>query len=279
MSVKEKFEKEFYDEDIEMLVLMKSGCNGAVVYGDMLKPSVDFLASIDLKTGVLSKTVGRIEWMIKNDKDRKGWGYDFQQFGIYHVKVKKCIPQKLKPYQMELLNNRYMLIDIVEENVKNLELEKLQDYYSTPIIIKNDLGTFELNREFSCFEGQVEFDNIEILVLIETDEEDGESARNAMAALFDFSNHFKDLDQQYRMFAAKELTESANEWLEADDNEEKLDVITEEIFMNRIQISEITATSNGELVLYYNDDDMFWGHIIEINIDESRNPIEVSIAG
>ena len=35
---------------------------------------------------------------------------------------------------------------------------------------------------------------------------------------------------------------------------EKLDVITEEIFMNRIQISEITATSNGELVLYYNDD-------------------------
>ena len=279
MSVKEKFEKEFYDEDREMLVLMKSGCNGAVVYGDMLKPSVDFLASIDLKTGVLSKTVGRIEWMIKNDKDRKGWGYDFQQFGIYHVKVKKCIPQKLKPYQMELLNNRYMLIDIVEENVKNLELEKLQDYYSTPIIIKNDLGTFELNREFSCFEGQVEFDNIEILVLIETDEEDGESARNAMAALFDFSNHFKDLDQQYRMFAAKELTESANEWLEADDNEEKLDVITEEIFMNRIQISEITATSNGELVLYYNDDDMFWGHIIEINIDESRNPIEVSIAG
>lgn len=274
MSVKEKFEKEFYDEDIEMLVLMKSGCNG-----DMLKPSVDFLASIDLKTGVLSKTVGRIEWMIKSDKDRKGWGYDFQQFGIYHVKVKKCIPQKLKPYQMELLNNRYMLIDIVEENVKNLELEKLQDYYSTPIIIKNDLGTFELNREFSCFEGQVEFDNIEILVLIETDEEDGESARNAMAALFDFSNHFKDLDQQYRMFAAKELTESANEWLEADDNEEKLDVITEEIFMNRIQISEITATSNGELVLYYNDDDMFWGHIIEINIDESRNPIEVSIAG
>ena len=32
------------------------------------------------------------------------------------------------------------------------------------------------------------------------------------------------------MFAAKELTESANEWLEADDNEEKLDVITEEIW-------------------------------------------------
>ena len=41
----------------------------------MLKPSVDFLASIDLKTGVLSKTVGRIEWMIKNDKDRKGCFY------------------------------------------------------------------------------------------------------------------------------------------------------------------------------------------------------------
>lgn len=278
MSVKEKFEKEFYDEDIEMLVLMKSGCNGAVVYGDMLKPSVDFLASIDLKTGVLSKTVGRIKWMIKNDKDRKGWGYDFQQFGIYHVKVKKCIPQKLKPYQMELLNNRYMLIDIVEENERNIELEKLKDYFSTPIIIENELGTFELNREFSSFEGQVKYGDIEISVLMETDEENGDTATNAMKALLHFSNHFKDLDQQYRMFAAKELTDSANEWLEDDDNEEKVDVISEEMFMNRIQISEVVATLNGELILYYNDD-IFWGHIIEINIDDLGHPIEACIAG
>lgn len=278
MSIKEKFEKEFNNKEIEMLVLMKSGCNGAVVCGDVLRPSVDFLASIDLETGILSKTTGRIEWLIKKG-NQKGWGYNFKQFGIYHVKVRKCIPQELKPYQMELLNNRYMLIDIVEENARNTELEKLQDYYSTPIIIENELGTFELNREFSCFEGQVKYDDIEISVLIETDEEDGESARNAMKALFNFSNHFKDLDQQYRMFAAKELTESANEWLEDDDNEEKPDVITEEMFMNRIQLSEITATSNGELVLYYNDDDMFFGHIIEVNIDDSGNPIEVSIAG
>ena len=266
------------NEDIEMLVLMKSGCNGAVVYGDMLKPSVDFLASIDLKTGVLSKTVGRIEWMIKNDKDRKGWGYDFQQFGIYHVKVKKCIPQKLKPYQMELLNNRYMLIDIVEENERNIELEKLKDYFSTPIIIENELGTFELNREFSSFEGQVKYGDIEISVLMETDEENGDTATNAMKALLHFSNHFKDLDQQYRMFAAKELTDSANEWLEDDDNEEKVDVISEEMFMNRIQISEVVATLNGELILYYNDD-IFWGHIIEINIDDLGHPIEACIAG
>ena len=45
MSVKEDFERGFYEEEKELLVLIKSVCNGAAVCGDMLKPSVDFLAS------------------------------------------------------------------------------------------------------------------------------------------------------------------------------------------------------------------------------------------
>lgn len=63
MSAKTDFEAGFEQEETEMLVLMKQGCGGAAVYQDMLKPSVDFLASVDVKTGTCSKDAGRIEWI------------------------------------------------------------------------------------------------------------------------------------------------------------------------------------------------------------------------
>lgn len=109
MSVQTDFEKEFETEEYEMLILVQASCKGAAIIKDMLKPSVDFLASIDLRTGQFFHEKGRIEWLIKNDNKRNGWGYEFEQFGIYRVAVRKCIPQKLQPYQLHYMNNRYML--------------------------------------------------------------------------------------------------------------------------------------------------------------------------
>lgn len=92
MSVQTDFEKEFETEEYEMLILVQSPCKGAANIKDMLKPFVDFLASIDLRTGQFFHEKGRVEWLIKNDNKRNGWGYKFEQFGIYRVTVRKCIP-------------------------------------------------------------------------------------------------------------------------------------------------------------------------------------------
>lgn len=51
MSVQTDFEKEFETEEYEMLILVQASCGGAACIKDMLKPSVDFLASIDLRNG------------------------------------------------------------------------------------------------------------------------------------------------------------------------------------------------------------------------------------
>ncbi len=50
MSVTIDFEKEFETEEYEMLILVQASCKGAACIDDMLKPSVNFLASIDLRT-------------------------------------------------------------------------------------------------------------------------------------------------------------------------------------------------------------------------------------
>ena len=55
--------------------------------------------------------------------------------------------------------------------------------------------------------------------------------------------------------------------------------ITKEIFMKRMEMSEIMVNSDGSLSLLYNDDDMFWGHVIEIDVDSSGKIISAYIAG
>lgn len=278
MSVQTDFEKEFETEEYEILILVQAPCGGAVCIKDMLKPSVDFFASIDLRTGQLSHEKGRIEWLIKEDNKRKGWGYEFEQFGIYRVAVRKCIPQKLQPYQLQYMNNRYMLINVLEENASNEKLEALKEHYAKPISMRNDLGFFVLNREFSWFEGIVNWNGAEANVYLETDEEDGDTAEGAMTVLKSIVDNIVDNDTRYREFAAQELTELANEWKNESD-EGDTEEITQETFAKRMEISEVTVSPDGSLSLLYYDDDMFWGHVIEIIVESDGEITSANIAG
>ncbi len=278
MSVQIDFEKEFETEEYEMLILVQASCGGAVCIKDMLKPSVDFLASIDLRTGQLFHEKGRVEWLIKEDNKRKGWGYEFEQFGIYRIAVRKCIPQKLQPYQLQYMNNRYMLISVLEENASNEKLEALKEHYAKPISMKNELGSFVLDREFSWFQGIVNWNGAEANVYLKTDEEDGDTAEQAMKVLKRIVDNLLDNDTKYREFAAQELTELANEWMN-ESNEVDAEEITQEIFAKRMEISEITVNPDGSLSLLYHDDDMFWGHVIEIEVESNGEIISANIAG
>lgn len=114
--VKEQFEKEFYEEEFELLVLTSEECKGAIMLDNKyINPSVDFVASIDCKTGKLIKSEGRLTWLIKDEKSRNGYGYDFEKYGIYKVLVRKSIPIKLDKYQSEIWNNRFMLVKLLEK--------------------------------------------------------------------------------------------------------------------------------------------------------------------
>ncbi len=278
MSVQTDFEKEFETEEYEMLILVQASCGGAECIKDMLKPSVDFLASVDLRTGQLFHEKGRVEWLIKEDNKRKGWGYEFEQFGIYRIAVRKCIPQKLQPYQLQYMNNRYMLISVLEENASNEKLEALKEHYAKPISMKNELGSFVLDREFSWFQGIVNWNGAEANVYLKTDEEDGDTAEQAMKVLKRIVDNLVDNDTKYREFAAQELTELANEWMN-ESNEVDAEEITQEIFAKRMEISEITVNPDGSLSLLYHDDDMFWGHVIEIEVESNGEIISADIAG
>ena len=168
--------------------------------------------------------------------------------------------------------------DIMNTLTKSILTLASYDDKASDISMENELGSFDLDREFSWFEGIVNWNGVEANVYLETDEEDGDTAEQAMKVLKELVDNIVDNDNKYRAFAAQELTELANEWLE-DSDEIDTEKITRELFKKRMEISSITVSPDGSLSLFYNDDDMFWGHIIEIVVEPNGEIISANIAG
>ena len=271
------FESGFVTEETEITVLLKDSSNGAAVLGDWLRPSVNFLASIDNDTGEMIKEEGRLEWLIKKDPDRKGWGYDFEQYGIYKLLVRKCIPRKLESFESATLNNCYMIVKVLEENVQNDKLLEYKEYLSKPVEIDTPYGKFVLDRSMSWFEGEIEVGGSEFTAFLETDEDNGETAELALKVFLKTAENFEDFDRKNKEFAADNLLDLAHEWQESDDGENE--PLTREQFIEAIGVSEWTVTPYGNMTLYYYDGDIFWGHAIEINIDEDGTIEDADIAG
>ena len=271
------FESGFVTEETEITVLLKDSSNGAAVLGDWLRPSVNFLASIDNDTGEMIKEEGRLEWLIKKDPDRKGWGYDFEQYGIYRLLVRKCIPRKLESFESATLNNCYMIVKVLEENVQNDKLLEYKEYLSKPVEIDTPYGKFVLDRSMSWFEGEIEVGGSEFTAFLETDEDNGETAELALKVFLKTAENFEDFDRKNKEFAADNLLDLAHEWQESDEGENE--PLTREQFIEAIGVSEWTVTPYGNMTLYYYDGDIFWGHAIEINIDEDGTIEDADIAG
>ena len=70
-------------------------------------------------------------------------------------------------------------------------------------------------------------------------------------------------------------TDAPNDWLDNDDQ----DPITAEIFAKRITMGELAFRNDGTIEVYYDDDDIFWGHCIIAHIDADGNPADADIAG
>lgn len=275
MSAREDFINEFYEEEFEILFLAKDSCSGAMLKEDIYIPSIEFFACVDMRTGELLQEKGRLEWMVDNNKNRKNWGYDFKQFGIYYIRVRECIPKVLKPYQSKVLNNRYMVVQLMEEKPKNEGLEKLQAYYSEPVVIGGELGKFILDRTFSWFEGTVDWNGTSCTVVLETDMEDGDSADLAFQKFKELSKDLIGWDRKFREFAAEKLTQ----YVEYDENEEGAVEITKELFAERIKISNLAISPDGSMELYYNDGNMFGGHEIEIFANTAGEIVDAATVG
>ncbi|WP_281709580.1 DUF2262 domain-containing protein [Anaerobiospirillum succiniciproducens] len=271
----EDFYEKYETEEHEVFALINK-CTGAST-NPKLKYWEMSASTIGLKycaTGEIVDIPVTLVWPITEDEHNGTMGFGrFCPEHVYKVKVRKmkaenCTNLPTPPLCVVTVLN-------MDENCPEL-MPLLEDYRKEVELEDEDLGTFVLNKDLEMFEGEIDFfDNI-ITLYLEVDAQDQVTWTLALNAAKDLINKDEYFEDQLREFAAKELTDLANDWRDEDEDDEdddddvsspdeSADEITEEEFASRIYITELSVNADGEFTAYYNDDDMFLGHVITIN--------------
>lgn len=150
------------------------------------------------------------------------------------MKVRKCKENLLGKRQGEIFNNRYMIIKSIKEISNEEKLDKIKQKLLKPLTIKNSLGEFNLNRDYSKFKGEINWLSRKCNVHLNIDTQMGITANSSIEILNKIVIDIENLDKKIRNFASEKLTRLANEW--SDDSTRK---ITNEKFMKRLVLKDI----------------------------------------
>ena len=271
------FEDSFVKSEKDIIILTDGHAGGAGKSGQatLWTASTTFIAYYDCETQQLIKAKDRVEWLA-DESQRGTWIHDLQAESLYRLRVRQSKPAKQEEYQDLLdigamkklpdLRHRFMLVEVLERQVAHEGLQQILTDYQKPVFLDDEtLGRFELEKDLQFFSGTIHWMNEDTTVYLDTDENNEETADECLASLQSLVKGQQAWDQTLRSFAADQLTELANDWLE--DAEE--DPVTPESFASRLSISELAIHKNGHIEVYFNDDDMFWGHavLIDGNVD------------
>lgn len=101
--------------------------------------------------------------------------------------------------------------------------------------------------------------------------------KSALETAYALFNNQDEWSKKIRMYAAEELVELANDWLQ-DNDEAEIDEITKEMFINFMTLDSISVYPEGDFEIFFFDGDMFWGHciIVDGNINGDFNSAQIA---
>lgn len=162
-------------------------------------------------------------------------------------------------------------------NLCNENYEKQKNKVKNRIIQLNSYTELNYNEDFEWYEGKIQIDKKEIELSIQFCTPKKLEKVIAFVNKFLISNYI----EKILLEMSDKMTVLKNEnWLEIDEvtgKEEKK--LNSEEFRNRIYIESIVFNDNCTSTIYCNDDEIFWGHSIEINVDEKGNFIDSNLSG
>ena len=262
----EQFYEKYDTEEQEVIVLIQHCLGAGYNNGGFWEMTAISLGMVFCATGEVNIQEGRLEWPVTEEErnTNKGWGR-FQRGQIGRIKVRKLLDKYVPKHMTPERFNCWCVTTILEPEVPSPQLETVLEEYKKPVVIEdNVLGTLTLNREFGAFESILFWNGREVSLMLEINPESKSSWGRARTAAKKPTADQKTWDKAMRGLAAQKLTELANDWLAQDDESKHVKPITEEAFMNRISLSELLVSYGGSFTAYYDDDDMFWGHAIEV---------------
>lgn len=177
-----------------------------------------------------------------------------------------------------LNDSRFLLVGMPSP-VMDLELKAVLDEQTREVSLWVDgLGAFALNRSVNWFQADVDWlgQSIQLTYDNATEEEMKAAQENALALMADQAGW----DGKVRAFAAQKLLSLANDWAQ-DGGEEggEPEEITQEQFMERLELESIQVSANGDLEFWFNDGDLFWGHSVHVTGSLSQGPLDAQMEG
>ena len=182
-----------------------------------------------------------------------------------------------------LYEPQWYVTEVLEEGVPCPALEEIWAEYTKPILLEDEvLGTLTLDREMSIFEGTCKWMGKEVRISLDVEIEKKASWTRVTNVMKKLVADQETWDKSLRAMAAQKLTAQANEWLadnDQTDRDPEKDPITEDEFARRILLTEFTVSPGGRFTAWYEDDDMFWGHVITVDGTLKKGPGDADIQG
>jgi len=274
----EAFESDYEVQEREIIVLTSNASGGAGKAGRASPGGADvfwtasqqILAYVDSATGELKKGDGRVVWPLTDKQHKKhsvGWPYNFKKETIYRLRARELRDKTVPEGMPSSFFNRFLVVKELKKNVRDERLEAILAEYRKPVILNDEeFGEFRLSKEFGQFEGNIEWLGEEVSIALEVDPDSKGTCTKAMNVLRSLASDAAEQDRRFRAFAAEKLTDLANDyWREENDTK-----ITPEEFARRIGLFDLSIGSDGTYFASFNDDELFYGHVVSVygNIDK-----------
>lgn len=280
------FETKFGSTEKEVLVLTENETSaGRTGKEKMWSASVTILAMVDVETGELVENKKCLTWLMTDEQcHTREKIFDIEKEKIYRLRVQESLAYKNEFFGRIIeveQGSRLWVREVLERDCHEERLETILAEFQKPVTLQpKGCQTLLLNKSFGSFSGDGIWNDCDCLVHLDVDEEGKETAEDALATWDKLLENCAEWDKKAREYAAKVLVDNANDWLyDSVEEDEEIEEITEEAFAQRMELSEVCISTDGNFNIYYDDDDMFWGHVIIVsgNIDEGIN--DATMAG
>ncbi|WP_042161473.1 DUF2262 domain-containing protein [Paenibacillus gorillae] len=244
-----EFEARFSDEIIEVAVVTGANGVGAGKGGGavMWHASIDLIAWKNLSSDEpASYEKLQLSWIVEDG--------GLEQF-------RKILDKdRISKLEVRRGKDSLMLVKVLEAHYADQELDGFLKESLKPVFYHDEvLGEFSYERDLDWFKKDVLWGGQNGSLYIHKD-----SDKNISSALKTACVLIKDEEtwsEKVKEYAADEMLDLANEWLE-DDGEAEIDTITKEMFVKRMEFSSISVYADGSFEMFFDDGDMFWGHSI-----------------
>lgn len=257
------FEKRFDTVEKEVLVLTEEGvCASRWGKNKLWKASVTVLAVVDVGTGAYQEEKCCLEWQMTEKEHEKNKLFDLQGETVYRLRVRESLPFQSSFETKERKRGESLWVrEVLDRNCSEKRLDQLLEKFRKPVVLHLESGEeLRLDKPLGIFSGEGSWNGEKCLIHLDADAPDTVTADDAQAIFYQLLKESKEWDDKARKYAAEELTDTANHWLEEGEEE-----ITKEDFAKRLDISEVCVSADGTFEIFYHDDDMFGGHAVIVS--------------